>query len=104
MTTIFLTVANTGPSLKLNQGRWSDLQSDFLVLINDLFYGDKATINGVWYSLPTADSQSMCLSVEIPVQEDRHELELALRSLCNEYEQDAVKWEEVPQTLFVYPG
>lgn len=104
MTAIFLTVANANISFKLNQERWSDLQSDFLILINDLFYEDKATVNGVWYSLPTAATQSMCVCIEVPMQEDRHSLELSLRALCNEYEQDSIKWEEVPQTLFIYPS
>ena len=104
MSTIFITIANANIGFKLLQPRWSDYQSDFQILINDLFYGDKATVNGTWYTLPTAGEQSMCISVEIPAQEDRHSLELALRTLCNEYEQESIKWEEVPQTLFVYPG
>lgn len=102
MTTIYLSIGNSDN--KLPQERWSDFQSDFQILINDLFYGDKATVHGMWYSLPTASFQNMCICVEIPAQEDRHSLELSLRALCNEYEQDSIAWAEVPQTLFVLPG
>lgn len=91
---VYVCIGNNDDSL--TQYRWSQYHAavaEMLTLAGAAFHGE-------WFSAGSSIWQNACWCIEVqPGIADRLKSELAV--IARDYEQDAISWAEVPETVFL---
>ena len=89
---IYIGIGNSDD--KLSQAEWSDFVRDALEACQVA-----GTINGAWFSEPTARYQNGCFCIRQPKPAKEKWLRAQLANIALEYEQDAISWAEASTDL-----
>lgn len=94
MLTVYVAIGNSDD--KLSQGRWAMFHMDVAKTLQDA----GAHFHGEWFSHSAAMWQNACWCVDIPAGVV-DQLKMMLAGIARAYEQDAIAWAEVPQTVLL---